>query len=207
MSSPCPRLHPPPLAAAAALLAALLGGDAQAEPGAGLRWPGRPATLQSAADAAPPRWSIHLGLAPAEATDPGVMRWRGLGLRADHDLDGEAGGLRLSGGLLLGDAAAAWRSLGGLGPIGSGLGHETAGLRPPGRETLPQAGAGYLGIGYSLAPRPSGWGFQADLGLLAPWPRAPVRLGDAPSRSPSPAELIRELRLNPVLQLGVSYAF
>lgn len=205
MRSSRPRLHPPALAVAAALVAALPGGRVQAQPDGGLRWPGPvPARLAEAGEEGP-RWSIRLGLAGADTLEPSLRRGRGLGLMADHDLDGQAGGLRLSGGLLLGDAEAAWRGLRTPGPAGAGRATARSAWPGPDREDLPSAGAGYLGLGYSLASRPAGWGFQADLGLMTR--PSGLRLGDAPLRSPSPAELIRELRLNPVLQLGVSYAF
>lgn len=65
----------------------------------------------------------------------------------------------------------------------------------------------YLGLGYtSLSPR-EGWGFSADIGMggLAPGER--VRLGRSGPSAAQVESLLNDLRLSPVLQLGVSYAF
>jgi len=61
----------------------------------------------------------------------------------------------------------------------------------------------YLGIGYTgLSPR-NGWGFSADLGLVAKNPGNALRAGGGQSLD----EMIRDMRMTPLLQLGVSYAF
>jgi hypothetical protein len=81
------------------------------------------------------------------------------------------------------------RKLGG-GPVDSNL-------------TLP-----YVGVGYSnrwLSGPSSGlsaWGISADVGLLAASPRSAVRLGQQ-----ALDDTVRDLRLAPVLQLGVSYTY
>jgi hypothetical protein len=62
-------------------------------------------------------------------------------------------------------------------------------------------GAAYLGVGYTgLSPK-GGWGFTADLGVLAGGGGLRV------ARSVLPDESTRDFRLTPVLQLGVSYSF
>ena len=63
----------------------------------------------------------------------------------------------------------------------------------------------YLGIGYSLSTR-SGWGFAADLGLGGRRSGDGLRLAPT-GRGGSVDRVLDELRLAPVLQLGVSYAF
>jgi len=63
----------------------------------------------------------------------------------------------------------------------------------------------YLGVGYSDGSVGGGWGFSADLGVAAQglgWARS-----KRASASPSLDDSVRELRLTPVLQLGVSYRF
>lgn len=61
----------------------------------------------------------------------------------------------------------------------------------------------YLGIGYTgLAPR-SGWGFSADLGLVAKGASNAPRAGGGPTLD----DLVRDLRMSPLLQFGVSYSF
>jgi hypothetical protein len=63
----------------------------------------------------------------------------------------------------------------------------------------------YLGVGYSGSSLRGGWGFSADLGLAAQNPGA-IRLGRAFSGQPL-EDLVRDLQVTPVLQLGVSYQF
>jgi hypothetical protein len=65
----------------------------------------------------------------------------------------------------------------------------------------------YLGVGYTgLSPR-GGWGFTADVGLMALNPGSGLKLGKLATGTQSLDDLLRELRLTPVLQLGVSYSF
>ena len=65
----------------------------------------------------------------------------------------------------------------------------------------------YLGVGYTnLAPR-SGWGFSADLGLVAKSTGSAGRLGRSLYGGQSLDDALREMRMTPLLQLGVSYAF
>jgi hypothetical protein len=62
-------------------------------------------------------------------------------------------------------------------------------------------GAAYVGVGYTgLSPK-GGWGFTADLGVLAGGG------GLRAARPLLPDEGTRDFRLTPVLQLGVSYSF
>jgi hypothetical protein len=143
----------------------------------------------------------------------GGSRWgdvaRGLSIRmySDYYLGGpqlgDAGGLRLTSGLLVGQRsvvlgalatsrqAAGGLALGQTGPVTLGEGND--GLR-----AWPYVGVGYTGI--SLR---GGWGFTADLGLAAQNLGAAVRLGSSPGLD----EVLRDLRLQPLLQLGVSYRF
>jgi hypothetical protein len=61
--------------------------------------------------------------------------------------------------------------------------------------------AAYLGLGYTgLSPK-GGWGFTADLGVLASGG------GLRAARPLLPDDTSRDFRLTPVLQLGVSYSF
>jgi hypothetical protein len=53
----------------------------------------------------------------------------------------------------------------------------------------------------------SGWSFSADFGLVALAGGNMVRLGRVVGGSQSLDDLVRELRLSPVLQFGASYAF
>lgn len=65
----------------------------------------------------------------------------------------------------------------------------------------------YLGIGYSgLGGRGNGWSFNADFGLMALGGGNGIRLGRA-ANGQGLDDLVRELRLSPVLLFGASYAF
>jgi hypothetical protein len=65
----------------------------------------------------------------------------------------------------------------------------------------------YLGIGYTGLAGAGRFGFSADLGLLARSPSQAVRLGRMLGGAQNLDDAVRDLRLAPVLQLGVSYAF
>jgi hypothetical protein len=61
----------------------------------------------------------------------------------------------------------------------------------------------YLGIGFTGTSMRRGWGFSADLGVTARGTTAGLRVGSGPTLD----DLLRELRLTPLLHMGVSYAF
>jgi len=65
----------------------------------------------------------------------------------------------------------------------------------------------YLGIGYSDYSLKSGWGFWADIGLVVQSPGGALGMGRVLSGSQSVEDLMRELRMSPMLQLGVNYSF
>lgn len=65
----------------------------------------------------------------------------------------------------------------------------------------------YLGIGYSNLALKSGWSFSADLGVISQSPSSAVRLGRVFGGSQSLDDVVRDMRLAPVIQLGVSYSF
>ncbi len=65
----------------------------------------------------------------------------------------------------------------------------------------------YLGVGYTNLSVRSGWSFSADLGLIGQGAGSAVRLGRAFNSSQSLDDAIRDMRMTPLLQLGVSYAF
>jgi hypothetical protein len=124
------------------------------------------------------------------------------------------GGLRTTGGLLVGPAALSQSSAGlalrnpGLG-LRSGLsvGQRHISLYGP---TLASDGDSsltrpYLGIGYTGQSLRGGWGFSADLGLVQLSQRDELRLGRNAAQSLE--DLLLDMRLRPVLQLGLSYSF
>ena len=65
----------------------------------------------------------------------------------------------------------------------------------------------YLGIGYTGLSLKGGWRFNADLGMMALSPGNSVKLGKVVGGTQSLDDLLRDMRLAPVLQLGVSYSF
>ncbi|MDT9001128.1 hypothetical protein RQP53_17755 [Paucibacter sp. APW11] len=120
------------------------------------------------------------------------------------------GGLRATGGLLLGPLSLSQSN------AGLALGSQAYGLSPNfafGQRSLGMAGnyndrsdpstsLSYLGIGYTGQSLRGGWGFSADLGLIG---GGGLRLGN--SNSQSVDDLLRDMRLKPVVQLGVSYSY
>lgn len=65
----------------------------------------------------------------------------------------------------------------------------------------------YLGLGYTGLSDTGQFSFSADLGLVARAPGQAVRFGRVLGGTQNLDDLVRDLRLAPVLQLGVSYAF
>lgn len=155
---------------------------------------------------------------PAESAslgNPTEPSWRLLG---SYDLP-RASGLRASGGMIgvsrrtaLGNASMQdsqrWDS---------GL---TRGWIEGTRVTDTAAQAGhvsvpYAGISYTTASvfggerglASSTWSFNIDLGVMALAPRSAVRLGSTGATQDRLDDMLRELRLSPLLQLGVSYSF
>ncbi|MEP7301900.1 MAG: hypothetical protein ABI699_10260 [Caldimonas sp.] len=138
---------------------------------------------------------VYFGSAPATATaatggfraTSGVIVGARSPLWASHAL-APASGLVSTERRLFGPSAA----IAGYGPDFAG---ESS-------ATLP-----YIGIGYSRLPLRSGWSFSADLGLVSLSPGNAVRLGRVFGGGQSLDDVVRDMRLTPVLQLGASYSF
>jgi hypothetical protein len=169
-----------------------------------------------------PRWQARLQLnaefQPATATSSlavvqAAPRARSGALFGDYYVArprlGDAGGLRLTSGVVVGQRGSLFGpgSPAGLEQsVAATVAHSLAPV-PAGGDTGAEAMLTwpYLGVGYSGSSLRGGWGFSADLGLAAQNPGA-VRLGRAFGAQPM-EDLVRDLRLTPVLQLGVSYRF
>jgi len=146
-----------------------------------------------------------LGTTPSGRSDTGhdgnALQVISLSLLGDYYLTrpllGMAGGVRATSGVLLGQRSPTWSrpSAGGLLNMDSHPGDA-----PADGATTPYLGVGYTGLSVNRA-----WGVSADLGLMALLPRSGVRLGRG--SGPSLDDSVRELRLSPVVQVGVSYAF
>lgn len=164
-----------------------------------------------------PQWQARITVL---ATGPSSMSTAPLA-------DSGAGPRALHGGALLGDYTFAtpsfgrFRASGGLmsGHLGGlPLANASAGPRlgvavvssaapawAPGSETpstLP-----YLGLGFSGAAWLDGLALTADVGIVAERPSAATGLGRALFGNQGVERSLRELRLAPVMQLGVRYTF
>lgn len=121
------------------------------------------------------------------------------------------GGLRATGGLVFGPRSApstgqpTSASAGGLGLASRNSAR--AGLVLPGDPGSETATAPYLGIGYTGLWERSRWSLSADLGLLAQSTASAARLGRVGGGTASLDDAIREMRMTPLFQLGVSYSF
>ena len=153
------------------------------------------------------------------ATNPARSALRGLAVLRDYYFDWEVdpdpapvstGGLRATGGLVVAPRSAAANSSS---RRASAHGSSRPGLA--GR-ALPNFGSAqdddlipvpYVGLGYTDLPTRTGWGFRADMGLMALSPQSAVKFGSALSGAQGIDDLVRDLRLSPLIQIGVSYSF
>ena len=125
-----------------------------------------------------------------------------------------AGGFRATSGVIVGARGTLWgtpalapasgllsvdRRLFGSSSASLGYGTDPAN---DGNATVP-----YIGIGYSSLAARSGWSFSADLGLVSMNPGNAVRLGRVFGGGQSLDDVVRDMRLTPVFQLGASYSF
>lgn len=162
---------------------------------------------------ADPRTEQRLQLGPVQmgltVSEPGPTA-RAL-LFGDYYLTGPgfgqgdiAGGLRLTSGLAIGPR----RATQGLPPVRLGegpRGQSSLRLGPDtdnSRVALP-----YLGLGYTSLSARDGWGFSADIGLGGVPQGERFRLGRSGPTAAQVENVLNDLRLTPVLQVGVSYAF
>ena len=109
-------------------------------------------------------------------------------LFGDYRLDslrlGQTGRMRVTSGLLLSQRSG------------------TSAADADSRNTLP-----YLGLGYSGGGLQGSWGFNADIGMSAQTPGAAARLGRVFSGNFNMGDMLRDMRLQPVVRLGVNYSF
>lgn len=115
------------------------------------------------------------------------------------------GGFRLSGGLVFNDNKIT--------VSGTGSVNGTAGT-VNGEIKMSEDVAPYLGLGYSIRPRAAkGWGFNMDAGVMFQNPKASLTATGGPSAADVAAQrakmqdAIDQLKVMPVLAVGVSYSF
>jgi hypothetical protein len=160
-----------------------------------------------------PRWQARVGLAATDADAQRLGTADSALVLGDYyfarlNFGSSSGGLRATGGVLIGASTAARTSaLADSSVLRAGRGLNLTFLRS---QRAPSSNASfaelapaslgatpYLGVGWSSSSLTGAWGLSADLGFTAG--------RGAPSRSLD--ELLRDLRLAPVMNLGVSYAF
>ncbi len=156
------------------------------------------------------RWQGRMSV----GAEPTGLKLNTVSLMGDYYFTGSllgsrrAGGFRATSGLLLGPRTQSWLGQPGLSAgstfsiatqaFGQPAALPAAGDAPTDTATLP-----YLGLGYTGLSLRGGWSFNADLGLVARSPGNVVKFG----RSQSLDDTVRELRLAPMLQFGVTYSF
>lgn len=166
---------------------------------------------------AQPRWQARLQLSSvdngSEAQQPhlGGSRVLSANLLGDYYLTGSGfssvrGGLRATGGMLMGPLSMA-QSSGGLalggGPLSAG--RRSLALSGPDAYALePSGNLSYVGIGYTGRLQRSGFAFSADFGLMS-GSYGNLRLGRSSAQGFEDA--MRDLRFKPLLQLGLAYNY
>lgn len=167
-----------------------------------------------------PQWQARISIGTATLAPVRLTAWGDGGSAARQALQSGAvlsdfyldapglrlpssmGGLRATGGLMIG-------------PRGLAIGGAPTALRSGRFGLTVQNGSAplasdntndavpYLGVGYTGLALKGGWGVTADLGLVAERPGAARALFGTSGLEST----LREMRISPVLQLGVSYAF
>ncbi len=161
------------------------------------RWQARLAISQPA-----PLWRASFG-----DEESSGLKARSLSIMGDYLFarlqhgDGSAAVLRATSGLVVGQRPTLWA-----GQPGGSAGSLVPERRLLGDTRGDQGALPYVGVGYSGLSGRGGWSFSADFGLMALGAGNAVRLGRSGAYQ-GLDDLVRELRLTPVLQVGASYAF
>jgi hypothetical protein len=167
------------------------------------------------------RWQGRLSLsvqAPSfrtglSSTDAG-LQITSLSLMGDYyfaralPLLASDGGFRATSGLILGGRAPTWGTRPQLGGLSVDRRPTGTGLTAYGSDTNAESATKpYVGLGYSGLSAKRAWSFSADLGLVALAAGNAVKLGRVFNGGPTLDEVVRDMRVAPVVQLGVSYSF
>jgi hypothetical protein len=180
-------------------------------------------------DLSPWQLRVDLQVAPPRSTPGGPIsgligsppdgsasaRWRSTRLLGDYYPDslrlGETDAVRLTSGLLIGQRAGLRDPSALLVTRGNADAGSLAAPVPwssPDTSTDPVVTWPYLGIGYSGTGLRGNWSIKADIGLAAQRPGAArAGFGRWISGTQNLDDFLRDLRLSPMFQLGVSYAF
>jgi hypothetical protein len=172
--------------------------------------------MARADDAANSHWQARVQLNSLDTrTDSsprlGGSRLLSANLLGDYYLttagvSGLRGGLRATGGMLLGPLSMSQSSAGlALGPGAFSVGQRGLALSGPNADALEASTSlSYLGIGYTGRVQGSGFAFSADLGLMSGG-LGNLRLGRTSAQGFEDA--MRDLRFKPLLQLGLAYSY
>jgi hypothetical protein len=180
----------------------------QADDDTWARWQGR-----LSLGAAAPAWRASLG-----ELGPAGLRVNSVSLSGDYYFTGSLfdrsilGGLRATSGLIVGPRTLATAGQPAFGAQGSGFAVERRLLGAYAQSAIVEpasdvASLPYLGLGYTGLSARGKWSFSADVGLLALSPGNVVRFGRVVGGTQSLDDVLRDLRLAPLLQMGVSYSF
>lgn len=170
------------------------------------------------------RWQARLALGTAaplwraglSTLEPTGLRVNTLAVTGDYYLTGNLferaalGGLRATSAMIVGPRSQAATGQPSLGAQGSGFSIERRLLAPSSllaTGEVESASTPYFGLGYTGLSLRGNWSFSADMGMVALSPGHAVRLGRVLGGTQSLDDMLRDMRLAPVLQMGVSYAF
>lgn len=117
-----------------------------------------------------------------------------------------SGGLRVTSGLAIGPSLAT-PSLPPLRLLDNGQWGAPAAAATPLERDSARVMLPYIGLGYTSLSARAGWGITADIGLGGQRPGERVRFGMGNPTAAQFESVLNTLRLSPVIQLGVSYAF
>lgn len=136
------------------------------------------------------------------------LRVRSMHILSDYYVEG---GFRATAGIVQGSAGQSWWSSGG---TGGGLNLSIQRLDTLGQGSASQnelQASPYVGAGYtnnlSVNGMPSAWRFNADLGLISVNSGNINRIGQVFQGERNLDDLVRELRLRPILKVSVGYSF
>ncbi len=133
-----------------------------------------------------------------------------LGASSGGSSDALSGGFRATSGILLGQRSGAYPfTLLNLANPARNFNVDLRTAYVPSNEPAPVEAAAvpYVGLGYTGMSAKGGWGFSADVGVMALKPGSAVNLGRVMGGGQSLDDVLREMRVSPMLQLGVSYSF
>jgi hypothetical protein len=131
-----------------------------------------------------------------------------LGGSAGASSDALSGGFRATSGVLLGQRSGAYPLLNLASPARSfNVDLRSASVLSSEPAPVEANAVPYLGVGYTGASAKGRWGFSADVGVMALNPGSAVKLGRVVGGGQNLDDVLRDMRVSPMLQLGVSYSF